>query len=175
MNVYVLAAEATAYLLPEFDELYQKHWGGDYFTWISTTPLNQWSDGVIQLLTGIDDEYVIILHEDFFLTRDVDVEGIRKLWDYTVENKVDRASLLGNHTPLRTYKEREYWRYNAAAEYQFSFEASIQKRSFLLEHLKKGQDPWESETQAKVHGAYVIATEEPLIFYQDALRRGVRQ
>ena len=175
IRIYVLTSTKTQYLLEGFDKRFQEHWGAPYEVYISDTPLHEWSDGVINFLQGIDDEYLILLHEDFYLTKDVKREKIQQLSDYAIAHKVDRASLLGNHTPLRTYRERQYWRYNIVAEYQFSFEASIQKRTFLLEHLRTGRDPWKAETEAKVTGAYIIATEEPLIFYQDALRRGVDQ
>ena len=138
--------------------------------YVSNTDIQHWSDGVIRFLNTIKDDSFVLLHEDFYLTQPVDKHGIENLWKH--HHAFDRVSLLGNHTPSRTEKWNEFFVHRHEGEYQFSFEASIQNKHFLLENLKPGLDPWESErVMAKVAKGKVLSSEHPVIWYEDKSRR----
>src|SRR3990167_6227828 len=126
INIYVLGCVKYAHLFGEFAERFQKHWGAPFFAYISNTDLNHWSDGVIDFLESIQDEYFILLHEDFYLTEAVDLKTISELYDLALVKNADRVSLMGNHSPERTEKEEWYYKYKPNQPYQISFEASIQ-------------------------------------------------
>lgn len=178
INIYVLASERTKHLLKEFDERFQKYWGGDYTPYISKTDLGHWSDGVIEFLNSIDDEYFILLHEDFYLTEPANLAEIERLAEFAQRKGADRVSLMGNHSPERVAVSAEYtFQYLPGMPYNYSFEASIQRREFLLEHLKPGENPWDAErmrNKEKVFGK-VYCTALPAIFYGDKLRGGKEQ
>ena|SRR3990167_7564904 len=170
MNIYVITSTNYTKLLPEFAERFEKYWGKPFFVYVSNTDIKHWSDGIIKFLESIEDEYFILLSEDFYLTGPVDKELIKELWG--MRAGYDRVSLLGNHTPERTVRNGKYFTHKEDAEYQFSFEASIQKRGFLLEYLKAGYDPWEMERiRAKTGKGFIISSEHPAIFYQDKSRQ----
>lgn len=171
MNIYVLTSTKYTRLLPEFAERFEQYWGEPFLVYISNTDINHWSDGIINFLNSIKDEYFILLSEDFYLTESVDKEILASLKE-AVKLKPQRISLLGNHTPARTYFDGTYFTHKMDAEYQFSLEASIQNREFLLDNLKPGLDPWESErVKAKTARGMVISSEKPAIFYQDKSRQ----
>lgn len=174
IKVYVLACEKYKDLLDEFGERFKKYWGGEFTPHISQTDLAHWSDGVIDFLKDIDDEYFILLHEDFYLTEKADLKTIDRLVETAKRLKADRISLMGNHSPERVEEyEPGLWRYKPNQPYMLSFEASIQKREYLLEHLVKGWNPWEAERNLmrKIPGE-IFCSDKPCIFYGDKLRRG---
>jgi len=175
MNIYVLTCTKHVNLLHEFAERFEKYWGEPFFVYVSNTDLDHWSDGVLNFLRSIEDEYLILLHEDFYLTRPVNKELLEELKEKAIKFKADRVSLLGNHSPDRIYKLNDtgLLSYKYQAPYQFSFEASIQKREFLIKNLKGGCNPWDAENNRVEKGkGLILVSEEAAISYQDKLRRG---
>lgn len=174
IKIFVLTSTKYVFLLPEFAERFEKYWGEPFSIWVSNTELGKWSDGVLRFLDYIRDDYFILLHEDFYLTQPVNKSLIAKLWDTRLGH--DRVSLLGNHTPARTMKNGEFYVHKPNAEYQFSFEASIQSGAFLARNLVPGLDPWEAERRiAGSARGNVLSSEHPAIWYQDKSRRLVIQ
>ena len=174
MNTFVLTCTKHTGLIKEFSERFEKYWGEPFFVFVSHTDISHWSDGVLSFLRSIQDEHLILLHEDFFLTKAVNKELLNKLREEAVKRNVDRMSLLGNHSPERTYGiDTEFLSYKADAPYVFSLEASIQKRQFLLDNLKGNCNPWDAENGrlGKARGL-VLCSKEPAIFYQDKMRQG---
>src|SRR3990167_4629195 len=170
-NVYVLGCVKYAHLFGEFAERFQKHWGVPFFAYISNTDIDHWSNGVIDFLNSIQDEYFILLHEDFYLTEPPNTLAITKLIEFAKEVKADRVSLMGNHNPERTEPIGDMFKYKEDQPYQVSFEASIQRRGFLLEHLQPNENPWDAERnpiKRKVNGN-IYCTAKPVIFYGDKL------
>lgn len=172
-KVYVLGCEKYENLLVEFAERFEKHWGGEFTSYISKTPIEKWSDGVIDFLNQINDEYFILLHEDFYQTAPADLKQIDYLIGEAKKRKADRVSLMGNHSPERVEKSDGLWRYKPNQPYMVSFEASIQRREYLLEHLRPGWNPWEGERVLcrRVPGE-IFCADKPCIFYGDKLRGG---
>ena len=174
INIYVLGCVKYAHLFGGFAERFQKHWGAPFFAYVSNTDIDRWSNGVIDFLNSIQDEYFILLHEDFYLTEPPNLELIRELVKLAKEKRADRVSLMGNHSPYRTLPMEGFYKYLPDMPYQLSFEASIQKREFLLKHLKPNENPWDAERnriKEKVNGN-IYASEKPCVFYGDKLRGG---
>ena len=170
IRVWVLTSHGYARLLGEFSERLKQFWGTEFSVYVSETPIENWSDGVIRFLESIPDEYIILLHEDFYLTQNVDQRLIEELW--SMRFGYDRISLLGNHTPIRTARNGKYFVHKPDAEYQFSLEASIQRRRFLLDFLIPGLDPWETERRlAKTAKGNILSSEHPAIWYTDKSRQ----
>ena len=177
IKIYVLGCAKYADLFKEFTERFQKYWGSPFLAYISPYDIERWSNGVIDFLNSIDDEYFILLHEDFYLTELVDLETINKLYKLAVEEKADRVSLMGNHSPERTEKVSWYNVYKPNQPYQVSFEASVQRRGFLLDHLRPNENPWDSERHPIKRGVNgkILTSDKPCIFYGDKLRQGKLQ
>ena len=177
IKIIVITCEKHVDLLPEFSKRFSKYWGDSFFVFISNTPLEKWSDGVINLLESLQDKYVILLHEDFYLTVPIDKDLLNNLKKFALEHKVDRVSLCGNHTPDRTYKYLEgFYRHYSQADYQLSFEASIFRRKWLLEILKRGLNPWESEGNYRFElDSMIISSGKAPVVYKDRLRKGKLQ
>ncbi len=177
-KVYVLGCTNFKHLFQEFSMRFEKHWGGKYYPLISNTPLERWSDGVLYHLHNMRDDYFILLSEDFYMVKDADLESVERLVKFAKEKKADRVSLMGNHSPHRTVSVGEdMWKYLPNMPYQVSFEASVYKKSFLVQNMRMGENPWESETrpnQEKINGDVYCST-KPVIWYGDKIRRGLIQ
>ena len=178
INIYVLTCTKFAYLLGEFSVRFKKYFGFPFLVYVSDTDIDHWSDGVINFLNSIKDEYFILLHEDFYLTEQADLKEIDRLIGIARDMKADRVGLMGDHSPERTQPIKnnlyEYRNDKPHVPYHFSFEASIQRRKFLLEHLKKAENPWEAEINRNVEDCVgkIIVGEKPSISYGDKIRRG---
>lgn len=174
INIYVLGCVKYAHLFGEFAERFQKYWGAPFFAYISNTDIDHWSNGVIDFLNSIQDEYFILLHEDFYLTEPPDLELMGELVNLAKEKNADRVSLMGNHSPHRTLQNGLHYKYLPDMPYQVSFEASIQRKGFLLDNMKLNENPWDAERnriKEKVNGN-IWASAKPCIFYGDKLRGG---
>ena len=173
MNVFVITCTKHTNLLAEFSERFEKYWGGPFFVYVSDTDREHWSNGVIKFLESIKDEYFILLHEDFYLTQPINKELLERLKKLAVELKADRVSLLGNHTPNRTFKlvEPDIFMHRGTAKYQYSYEASIQKREFLLKNLTEDCNPNYAEKLREEHTyGLILSSREPAIWYKDKMR-----
>ena len=177
-NIYVLGCTRYAGLFGEFAERFQKYWGSPFFAFISNTDLAHWSNGVIDFLSSIKDDYFILLHEDFYLTEPPKLDLIDLLISEARRRDADRISLMGNHSPERVVPlSAGLYQYTSGQPYQYSFEASIQKKDFLIRYLKRDESPWEAETHRIKEGinGKVFCSARPAIFYGDKLRRGELQ
>ena len=115
-------------------------------------PKENWTDGLIELLKSIPDEYVIIMLEDYMLTRGVDHAAIRSLELYMhLHPDVLRMDLTADRLYAGGMKEVDHfgsldivetW---LPTEYQMSLQAGIWNKELLLKVLKPGTSPWDVE------------------------------
>lgn len=75
--IEVLCESKPSFWMPENYSFYEVkvHPGGKW-------PKERWTDGFIQYLKRISDDYLIIFLEDYWLNRTVDVSGVGTLLDY---------------------------------------------------------------------------------------------
>lgn len=175
MKTYCLTNEKHYWLLPGFLELYHQFWphgrvevvgyGAPSFPlgvpFRSIAPRNypaeQWTTGLLEFLRSIEDEYFVLMLEDYWLTAPVpgsiamlcnavasgyfgphflrlDLSADRAAHPYTLHQRVAGYEIISTppHTP-----------------YQMSFQAAIWHRANLLAVLVAGETPWEAE----VHGS----------------------
>ena len=115
-------------------------------------PADRWSDGVIELLGSIPDEHVIILLDDYWLSRPVDRTGVENLSAYMRTNPdVLRMDLTSD----RQFNGHSEWvgycgymdlvETPPDSEYQLSLQAGIWNRELLLRILRPGLTPWQTE------------------------------
>jgi hypothetical protein len=118
-------------------------------------PVEKWSDAVIKYLQSIPDEYVLILLEDYWLMRPVNWEAIDTAFEYSMAQPVewhDAVIRLDVAADRMFSKDAHYllpWGNvdicKAKGDYSLSFQASIFNRKLLLEVMRPGETPWQSE------------------------------
>jgi hypothetical protein len=117
-------------------------------------PVNRWSDGLIKTLQSIDDSLVMLMLDDYWLTRQVNIAAFFGLRNY-MENNPDAQNVIRlDLTTDRLYDKHHdiegmAWIDLIEAEkdatYNLSFQAAIWRRELLMEVLRPGETPWESE------------------------------
>ena len=171
MKTYCLTNEKHYWLLPGFLELYRKFWPHGRVEVVgyappsfplgvpshsiapTNYPAEQWTTGLIAFLRSLEDEYFILMLEDYWLTAPVpgsvamlcnavasgyfgdnflrlDLSGDRAAHPHTLHQRVSGYEIIStsSHTP-----------------YQMSFQAAIWRRRSLLAVLQAGETPWEAE------------------------------
>jgi len=116
-------------------------------------PANKWSDALIKYLNMIDDEFLIIMLEDYWLCRPVNGEAVsRAIWMMNNTQNVARMCLTTDRLYSRKIKDfasvdwLDVFESDKTDDYNMSFQTSIWRRSALLELLVPGETPWEAET-----------------------------
>lgn len=142
------------------------------------------SSQLIRICRTIDEDYFIILEEDFYLIKPVDVQLVESIVDFCREYEVDRFSLQSKNAhshphwdkTKKTVSGHEVYITNPLVKFPFSLEASVWKRSFLLDHLKHNKNDHQLEHQVsnKIRFLpYTICALDRLVMeYRDAARRG---
>lgn len=182
MKIFVTAYELNAHLLDCFHKLANKFWGAAMI--VDVAPKGEAkSEQLRRMFANVDDEYVTLLEEDFWLVEDVPLNLIFDIWQFCQHNKVDRFSLQSKNAykfsdwtlnlslvqleigVLRVYKTES----NKVA--MMGLDASVWKLSYLLNNLGTGQDDAAME-RIRPAGATVYALDRFVLQYRDAIRRG---
>lgn len=176
INLIVLTSDKYLHALPVFAHLFNKYWSDeqqvtvagftepslplpDNFSFHSIGkfqdyPVNRWSDAVIDLLHQIDYDTFILMLEDYWLVRHVNVEAVHILYDYAIQfHYVLKIDLCGDRLYAANMKDYGYVRYldliksDPNSQYHMSLMAGIWNRNQLLRFLIPGETPWQVEME----------------------------
>lgn len=124
---------------------------------ISNWPQDQWTDGLIKYLHSIKEQYVIIMLDDYWLIRTVDIRGMPTFIQYMSINKkilrfdltLDRLYADGPNWPANDPDFAVFGHYDIinrpGTQYQVSLMPAIWNKSLLLDILELGWNPWQVE------------------------------
>lgn len=144
-------------------------------------PARRWSDGVIRYLEGVTEELVELWLEDYWLIRRSNLTMI-----------ADAAEYMAAHPDILRFDLSTDRLYAAGAvdigavgcmdiieakgEYSLSFQASIFRRTALLEVLAAGESPWQTEingtTRVNQSDWRVVGSRQGLVRYLIAVNKG---
>ena len=142
------------------------------------------SDQLRRLLNSIDDEYLILLEDDFYFLRPVDLQLLNQVCDFCIEKEVDRFSLQSKNAHSfqdwpRTHERvgtHPVYEASPQVEIPFSLEASVWKKSFLRSHLKEGHNDARIEIRVSEEIRFmphkIYALDVLVMGYCDAMRGG---
>jgi hypothetical protein len=143
-------------------------------------PAERWSDALILLLRALPDSHLILLLEDYWLTRTADVRGIATLADYArarpdvlrIDLTADRL-YAGGMLDLEAYGSYDLIETPADTPYQMSLQAAIWRREHLLSLLVPGRSAWETEIYTAPPPALrVLGTRQWPLRYANAILKG---
>lgn len=150
-------------------------------TWIylNIGPDISWSISLTDYLNAIDTDYVLLMLDDFMLTKKVQQENIDNAMKFILQNKVVMCRLTPNPPPDANI-DSDFGYIDVANQvpYISSLQAAIWKKSFLLQLLRYNFTPWEFETKAgktndaKQYDNYFTATTHPFINYTHYVEKG---
>ena len=105
-----------------------------------------WSSGFRGMLEEIPHPYVIVLIEDYLLTKYVDTVRIDRLITYMEEKGAGCLRLFpGSGHDLPYLDNPEVGEISKGADYRLSLQAAIWNKQTLLELLREGESAWELE------------------------------
>lgn len=117
-------------------------------------PIGRWSDGLIKFLHEIDDEVIILMLEDMWLTRPVYERVVTMAYDYMCQFEyVARLDLTGdrlNAGQASLYGKMGHvdliWS-NPDSPYHLSMMPGLWRKEHLLRVLIPNETPWDVELQ----------------------------
>jgi hypothetical protein len=117
------------------------------FLQIATGP-GAWSDRLMEGLSRVEEENVLYMQEDFWMTKTIDVE---KYFAIFCRLEMDAFRLCGPCGYFKLFKafsvgDTPVARFWNRSSYLVCHQASIWKKSFFLECLEKNETPWMNET-----------------------------
>lgn len=113
-------------------------------------PADKWSDAIIKYLENQEDELFLFMLEDYWLLRQVNQAVLDLVvafmnnhpevgrFDVAADRVFDRAARYVGSVGIMDICE-------AKGNYSLSFQASIYRRKALLDALRPGESPWQSE------------------------------
>ncbi len=143
-------------------------------------PPERWSDGLIQFITRMEDEHFVLMLEDYWLMRTVDVAGVMACYEYIKDKpEVLRMDLTTDRLYTGEMRDVEGWGHYdiietpACSPYQMSTQAAIWSKKRLLEVLIPGKSAWEVEIHTKPpESMRVLGTRQFPVRYANAILKG---
>ena len=199
MKVYISTSDKYDHLLRPFAFLFNRFWSKDQevvvlgyrdldfslpdnFSFVSMgesrNDPQEWSTGLREYFSSIDDEWFIYATEDMFLVDPVNLESLNYLSQYMERPDVGRISLTNDGMK----KNHSIFQYNLIqleqdADYRLSCIYSAWNREYMLRYLQPEMSPWEFEVkgteQAKNDGYRILGMNNNFPIYLSlAIRRG---
>jgi len=208
MKVYVTVSDRYHHVLKIFIQQFQKYWPNqevvivcfalpDYsipsnFSILSLGPqerfpFNKWSDALISLFTQLnditEDEVFCLMLEDYILTRPVNTEAIRMLYDYMIQFQgvikmdicEDRLYAHGADLNYDNVGYLDLVRSMPGSQYHMSLWPGLWRRKHMLDILKYDWSPHEVETSgtpilAHRTDLYVLGTRQSPVRITNVVR-----
>lgn len=204
-SILVTTCDKYMWIMRLFAELFNTHWGeGEIVNVLCESspkfdmpsnfkfiPVGEWSkdrwcEVVRNYIRGLESKNIVLLLDDYLLTRDVDIRGVRILSDYMIINKdilridltADRLHARGDSRAVDDYGNVLHYDLIEAknTSYQMSLQAGIFNVDLLSLILRDGLDPWrvelESQDTIDYFGMIVLGTRQVPIRYINALGTG---
>lgn len=176
IDITVLTSDNYLDALKPFAYLFNKYWSDeqqvnivgfktptfvlpDNFRFISVGnqrdyPLEQWSNALIKYLQSSESAHTIIMLEDYWITRPVNVTAVRILWDYAKQfNYVVRIDLTGDRLYAGGMQPYGYVdcvdlvKSDPASQYHMSLMTAIWNKDLMLKVLIPNETPWQVELE----------------------------
>lgn len=180
MRVIVLTSDKYLKALLPYSYLFNKYWSRDQqvlvagftppnfslpsnFTFYSIGkfedyPVGKWSNALIKLLSEINDEAFVLMLEDYWITRPVNIDAVKKCHGYCeqfgyvlrIDLTTDRLFAHGPRYPgdIADYGHCGYLdliRSEPGSQYHMSLMTAVWRRDNLLKVLVPNETPWEVE------------------------------
>lgn len=206
MRIIVLVSDRNLWALRPFAWLLERYWPGpevlvagfsapDFelpgrFGFYSIGrfedfPTERWSDALHLLLEReVLESHFILMLEDYWLTRSVDIEAVRWLTAVAeaeadvqrIDLTTDRLYAAGVHD-VGPFGRLDLIQSDPASEYHMSLQAAIWNRTHLLDLLCPGETPWQFELQGTERlrlrpDLRVLGTRQAPVRYVIGIRNG---
>jgi hypothetical protein len=136
-----------------------------------------WSDVARAALGALEQEHVLLMLDDFFLTRPVSTDAVEAM-------RARLAAQGGAYLRLGPWPRptgrvpgcRDIGEHERGTPFRASLQAAFWRRSALLRVLVPGESPWDFEREGSLRSGVLeapfLSTRAPVIHYIDVLKRG---
>lgn len=151
----------------------------------SDYPVEKWSNALVKLLRDAQDEQILLMLEDYWLTRRVDIEAIRVCSDMmTIVPNILRFDMTTDRLyaekifDVGSYSRLDIIESSHENSYQLSTQAAIWSKSKFLDILIENENPWEVELRGserireRFQELRILGTRQCPIRYQIMVRNG---
>jgi hypothetical protein len=144
-----------------------------------------WSQGLIKYLVYHTDDLILLMLEDYFIDKPVDVEAIEQCWHLMKwQPEIAKIDLSGDrlkvgHSVYNTGTALQLVKSDDDAPFQTSTQAAIWRKDYLLRFLDPSEGPWQFEKkgtkrvikarQAGEFDGLVLGCKEPPLSYINAV------
>lgn len=191
LSIYVSSSDAYTDLLPYFFGQLKKYWPGCSYplyvggiaqdqalpgVQILHTTAADWSTGAIECLERIDTPYILLLLEDYFLTRRVQNAKIEQVVDRMKQMELHAVRLFPYPPPDIPMPAVPSLGLQAVGRpNRIGTQAAIWRRETLLDLLRPGESIWEFEIYGNIRSnkyANVAGCWQPALHYVLGVGRG---
>jgi|GEM_PF-1194958 len=124
---------------------------------IKTGPEYSWSSKVRKAIKEIDEQYVLVMLDDYFLTEEVNNDYFYSIIDLIMKNNIDYISLVPSKTIKNDLTFLNIKRISNKNLYGKTLQPSIWRKDYLLKCLFEDDfSPWEFENRQKMKSDFVI-------------------
>lgn len=176
MRIFVFTSPKYCHLMMPFSYLFNQFWSElqpvvvvgvpelpfnlpENFTiseFGANVPADRWTDGAREFLETVDDEWFILMLEDYFITRPVDTNGVTELGNFACvfQNCVRMdltTDILHGYGDCRNAIDICSWGHYDIIEkridssYRMSLQAGMFDRKYFLKLCEETKSPWQLE------------------------------
>lgn len=208
LEVVVSVSDKYLWALAPFAYLFNKYWGKDVKVTVAgytlpdfslpsnfiyhsidtpCYPKGKWVDGFLKFLYQYDQDYFVLLLEDYWLCRKVNADGIKRLSDYMFVRtdclRIDLTSdrlYAGGSNDIGYFAEFDIVEAKGSP-YQMSLQAGIWNKRLMIEVLEK-LDPikhsaWDVELEGtgivKACDMHVVGTRQNPVRYINGMNNSI--
>tara|TARA_B100000212_G_scaffold328128_1_gene292100 strand:+ start:61 stop:852 length:792 start_codon:yes stop_codon:yes gene_type:complete len=122
-----------------------------------------WSDNVLKCVEKINSKYILLFHDDLFLSKKVENKNLEMLVSRCVSNNWNYLR-IHNSPGGNVYIDKSVSEILSESQYRTSVVSAIFKKEILLELLNRNENAWEfeingSKRSRKYKNFYVVNTE----------------
>ena len=150
-----LGTETKVFSFPGFDIRCPLSEGKSY---------KQWSQRLLKLLEHIDEEFILFMLDDFWLTDPVDITSFNTILEYVKENKqIGFVCLKQEIKEYSSAKDKanavdceypELWECRPGKSFRITTQAGIWRKKYLVKLLRSHESAWYFETRATWRSKY---------------------
>lgn len=136
-----------------------------------------WTDRLQYALSNIDDDFIILILEDFFFRSPIDNHQVHYFVNYIKKNNLNMVRLVKRPKgTLFNSKHKLLMEIQRKDLYRVSTQGSIWKRKTLLNLLKKNESIWEFEingtSRSKDYDNFFCVKKNVLTYWHHVIERG---
>lgn len=153
---------------------------------VNMSPANvkaPWGARMIEALSGIQTEYVLLLLEDYYLLEPVDQNRIEQCLDWMDEDNCIANFSFGvmDYPNIRDEKYPGFERRPQVGPYRLNAQAALWRREKLISYIRPHESPWDWEILGSERSErypelfYTSIKDKPRVFLYDFWECGIRR